>query len=108
MSGSASYLVPRPLTGALQTDAPMHHTFATVVGMATALVRGEADYICSYEKTERDDALGQARAEARRRALDAGAMSRTVQVVETTEMTLDSPHRGAMHVRATATGRIPG
>ena len=67
---------------------------------------GEVDRVFHYAETGRDAALEQARAEAVRRVVDAGAEADSVSIIEVDELPLSYAPRGAVRVRVKAVGEL--
>lgn len=104
--GGGSFLVPEDLPAAAEVLRPEHHDVANAVGAAIAEVSGEVDRIFRLEGGSRDGVVQEAQAEARDRAVQAGADSSTVRDVDLEEIQLAYLPGDAVRIRARAAGRL--
>lgn len=106
--GGGSFLVPDELSGALEVLRPAHHEVANAVGAAIAEVSGEVDRIHRLEGRSRAGVIAEARAEARQRAVDAGAAPGSVRDLDLEEIQLAYLPGDAVRIRARAAGPLAG
>lgn len=106
--GGGSVLVPDELEGASAVIRPPHAAVANAIGAAIAQVSGEVDRVFSLEGRSRDSALAEAKAEAERLAVEAGADPATVSVVEVDEIPLAYLPSNAVRIRVKAVGDLRG
>ena len=104
--GGGSLLVGESLVGASQVLRPEHGDVANAIGAAIAQVGGQIEKVFSLEDVGRDEALASIRAEAIDRAVAAGAMPGTVEVVELDEIPLTYLPGNATLIRAKAVGDL--
>lgn len=104
--GGGSILINRPLKGASQVLKPEHFEVANAVGAAIAQISGEVDRVFSLDQISRDDALAQAKQEARDRAVAAGARADTVQIVDAEDVPLAYLPSNATRIRVKAVGDL--
>lgn len=104
--GGGSILIDRPIKGASEIDKPEHYAVANAIGAAIAQVGGETDRIFSLERTSRTEALDDAKAEANRKAVAAGADPATVHIVSVDEVPLAYLPGNASRVRVKAVGDL--
>lgn len=104
--GGGSVLINRDLAGVSELTVPAQAGVANAIGAAIAQVSGEVDRIFSYEKLGRDRALEDARSEARRAAVAAGASFESVAIVDVEELPLQYLPGGAVRVRVKAVGDL--
>jgi N-methylhydantoinase A/oxoprolinase/acetone carboxylase beta subunit len=104
--GGGSVLAPQELRGAGQVIVPAHAGVANAIGAAIAQVSGEVDQVYSYEQLGRETALQQARSEATRRAIVAGAQDATVRIADVEELPLQYLPGAAVRVRVKAIGEL--
>lgn len=104
--GGGSILINRPLRGASEVIKPEHFEAANAVGAAIAQISGEVDRIFSLDKLTRDEALAQAKAEARDKAVAAGADSESVQIVDVEDVPLAYLPSNATRIRVKAVGDL--
>jgi len=104
--GGGSALINRDLAGASEMTVPAQAGVANAIGAAIAQVSGEVDRIFSYEKLGRERALEDARIEAQRNAVAAGAAADTVGIVDVEELPLQYLPGGAVRVRVKAVGEL--
>ncbi|MGH3360288.1 MAG: hypothetical protein ACRDO7_15920, partial [Nocardioidaceae bacterium] len=106
--GGGSFLVPDDLEGASEVLRPPHHEVANAVGAAIAEVSGEVDRIYHLDGRSRLSVVSEARAEARRRAIEAGAAPSEVRELDVEEIQLAYLPGDAVRVRARAAGPLAG
>lgn len=104
--GGGSVLIDRELNGVGELLIPERSSEANAIGAAIAQVGGEVDRVFHYAETGRDAALDQARAEAVRRVVDAGASADSVSIIEVEELPLSYAPQGAVRVRVKAVGEL--
>lgn len=104
--GGGSVLLGADLPGASALVKPDHGGVANAIGAAIAQVGGETDRVLSLQQRSRDQVLAQARQEAIDKAVAAGAVSGSVQVVEVEEVPLTYLPGNATRIRVTAVGDL--
>jgi len=104
--GGGSLMLPDKLAGASEVYRPEGAQYANAVGAATALVGAVVDKAYSYEHTSRQNALEDAAREAKSRAVEAGARTETVEVVDVEEIAMPYLPGNAVRVRVKAVGRL--
>jgi len=102
--GGGSFLVPDQMDGVSEVVRIEHHAVANAVGAAIAQVSGEVDRI--FSGVERDVALGEAQAEATRRAIEAGADAGSVQTLDVEDIPIAYLPGNARRVRVRVVGEI--
>ncbi|CCB66694.1 hydantoinase/oxoprolinase N-terminal domain-containing protein [Hyphomicrobium sp. MC1] len=102
--GGGSFLVPDHIPGVSQVVRIEHHAVANAVGAAIAQVSGEVDHV--FTGMERGEALGQAQAEAMRRAIEAGAEQSTLRTLEVEDLPIAYLPGNARRVRVRVVGDI--
>lgn len=104
--GGGSILITRDLPSASQMIRPDHASVANAIGAAIAQVGGEIDRVYSLQDMSRDQALESARDEASRRAVDAGARTDTVKIIDIEEVPLAYLPGSAARIRVKAVGDL--
>jgi N-methylhydantoinase A/oxoprolinase/acetone carboxylase beta subunit len=104
--GGGSILVPDGLEGASEVHKPDHYEVANAVGVAIAQVSGEVDRIYSLEDQSRDEALGDAKTEATKNAVEAGAGEDSVDIVDIEEVPLSYLPGNAVRIKVKAAGEL--
>lgn len=104
--GGGSVLIARPLAGASEMVKPPHFEAANAVGAAIAQISGEVDRVYSLEGLTREQALDDAKAEATAKAIEAGADSRTVSIVDVEDVPLAYLPGNATRIRVKAVGDL--
>ncbi len=104
--GGGAVLLDREIPGCSDRRVPEYAGVANAIGASIAQVGGEVDRVFSYERTERDEALEEARAEATRLAVEAGAEPSTVETVDLEEVPLAYIPGGAVRVRLKVAGDL--
>jgi N-methylhydantoinase A/oxoprolinase/acetone carboxylase beta subunit len=104
--GGGSVLIDGLLEGTSVSLRPDHFGSANAIGAAIAQVSGEVDNIVSLEGQSRQSALDSVIAEARRRAVEAGAAEDTVVLAEIDETPLSYLPGNAMRIAAKVVGDL--
>ena len=104
--GGGSVLINRVLRGASEVLKPQHFEAANAVGAAIAQISGEVDRVFSLDKLSRDEALAQAKEEARQRAIEAGAAPDSVEIVDVEDVPLAYLPSNATRIRVKAVGDL--
>lgn len=104
--GGGAILINRELRGAASMTISRHADVANAVGAAIAQVSGVVDRVFSYEARGRDDALSEARDEAVRGAIAAGARPESVEISDLEELPLQYLPGKAVRVRVKAVGDL--
>jgi len=104
--GGGAVLVGRPLSNSAEVVRPPHAEVANAIGAAIAQVGGQVDRVLSLAGTTRQDALKQAKAEAIRKAVAAGASQETVQIIEVDDVPLTYLPGNALRIRVRAVGDL--
>jgi N-methylhydantoinase A/oxoprolinase/acetone carboxylase beta subunit len=103
--GGGSILV-RDRIGALEVTRPPYFQVANAVGAAIAQISGEIERVYALAEMPREAALDDARAEATRRAVEAGADPSTVHIVDVEEVPLAYLPSNASRIRVKAVGDL--
>jgi N-methylhydantoinase A/oxoprolinase/acetone carboxylase beta subunit len=106
--GGGSILVPDRIPGVSEIVRPEHFDAANAVGAAIASVSGQVDRIFHLGPDGRQAILDEAGAEARERAVAAGADPGTVQIIEVEEIPLAYLTSPAVRIRVKAAGTLGG
>ncbi|SMF59195.1 Hydantoinase/oxoprolinase [Tistlia consotensis] len=102
--GGGSFLIPDRVEGASEVVRVEHHAVANAVGAAIAQVSGEVDQI--FSGLGRDRSIEEARAQAERRALEAGAAAGSLKTVEVEDLPLAYLPGDSLRVRVRVIGDI--
>jgi N-methylhydantoinase A/oxoprolinase/acetone carboxylase beta subunit len=105
--GGGSVLVPDRLETGGVVHRPEYYAVANAIGAAIAQVGGEVDRVFAITPGHRDAVLDEARQEATDRAIAAGAVPSTVEIVEFDEIPLPYLRGNATRVRMKAVGDLP-
>jgi N-methylhydantoinase A/oxoprolinase/acetone carboxylase beta subunit len=105
--GGGILLLGHRLKGASNVVRPDHAPVANAIGAAIAQVGGEIDRIFSLEATPREDALAEAKEQARERVVRGGALPATVEIVDVEEIPLSYLPGNATRIRVKAVGDLP-
>ncbi|MEM9709921.1 MAG: hydantoinase/oxoprolinase family protein [Pseudomonadota bacterium] len=106
--GGGAILVDRKIAGASDVVRPENSGVANAIGAGLAQVGGEVDKIFSYEEIGREVAMDQAKAEARERAIAAGAGPEATEIISIDEVPLAYLPGGAVRIKAKAIGDLAG
>lgn len=104
--GGGSVLIEGQLAGTSASLRPDHFGGANAIGAAIAQVSGEVDRVVALEGTTRDKALEGIVAEARTRAIEAGARADTVELAELEETPLSYLPGNAIRIAAKVVGDL--
>lgn len=104
--GGGSILIQRPVAGASELVKPNHFAVANAIGAAIAQIGGETDRIFSLASMTRDDALATAKQEAIDKAVAAGALRETVEIVDVEEVPLAYLPGNATRIAVKAVGDL--
>jgi N-methylhydantoinase A/oxoprolinase/acetone carboxylase beta subunit len=104
--GGGSILIPDRLPGISEIHRPPHHDVANAIGAAIAAVSGEVDRIFHLGGGGRRAAIEEASAEARDRAIRAGADPEHVEIVDIEEVPLAYLTNPAVRIRVKAAGPL--
>lgn len=104
--GGGSILVSRPLQGASQVYQPAHAEVANAIGAAIALVSGRVDRLFDVGALGREGALAQAKDEAVRAAINAGARPESVEIVDVIELPMTHMKTGTVQIKVRAVGNL--
>jgi N-methylhydantoinase A/oxoprolinase/acetone carboxylase beta subunit len=100
--GGGAFLVPDRLAGVSRVIRVPHGEYANAVGAAIAQISGETDQI--YRDLDRSDAIAAAEAQARDRAVAAGADRDSLATVDIEDMPLAYLPGNALRVRVRVAG----
>jgi N-methylhydantoinase A/oxoprolinase/acetone carboxylase beta subunit len=104
--GGGTILLGDSLAGASELVKPDHASVANAIGAAIAQVGGEIDRVFSLDGTTRADVVAAAREAAIAKAVEAGALPDTVEVVEVDEVPLTYLPGNATRMRVKAVGEL--
>ena len=102
--GGGAFLIPDELSGISEVIRVPSHEVANAVGAAIAQVSGEVDQV--YQDHTRDEAIEEALAVARDRAVSAGADPATLSTVDVEDLPLAYLPGHALRVRAKVVGDV--
>lgn len=86
--GGGSIILPQELAGTSSVISPTHSGCANAIGSAISKVSGNYEQHIDYDVLPREQALEQAKAEAVRLAVQAGAIESTVEIIEVEDVPL--------------------
>lgn len=104
--GGGATLFPAQIEGASDVIRPEYAGVANAIGAAIAQVSEEIDRVFPMESRSRESVLAEAKAEAIRQAVQAGAEESTVEVVEIDEVPLAYLPSNALRLRIKAVGDL--
>jgi len=104
--GGGAFLIPGDLPGIAEVIRPPMAGVANAIGAAFAQVGGEVEVIYDRDKTGRDTAIAEATAQAREKAVAAGARAETVQVHDIDEVPLSYLAEPLVRLRIRAVGDL--
>lgn len=104
--GGGSIIVPDELTGARCVQKPEHFGTANAIGSAISKVSGTYEKLINYDEIPRDEALAQAREEAVKTAVAAGADESTVEIIDVEDVPLAYYPGNTNRVKIKAAGEL--
>ena len=107
VGGGALLVGERAIPGVASFLRPEHGDVANAIGAALAQVSGEIDRVVSFESGRRQAMIERALLDARRIAVDAGALEATLSTVEVDEVPLAYLPGNAVRVRVKVVGDLP-
>jgi len=102
--GGGAFLVPDRLAGVSEIIRVENGDCANAVGAAIAQISGETDQV--YRDMTREDAIASAEAQAKERAVAAGANRASLQTVDVEDMPLAYLPGNALRVRVRVAGEM--
>ncbi len=106
--GGGSVLVGGSEIGGLPIRRPRNYDVANAIGVAIAEVGAEVDTIAHFDRAARQRTIEEIQRRAVRRAVEAGARSGTVRIVQLEEVPLTYLPGNAVRVRVKACGALAG
>jgi N-methylhydantoinase A/oxoprolinase/acetone carboxylase beta subunit len=104
--GGGSILVPERLPGVSEIHRPEHFEVANAIGAAIAAVSGQVERVVAMGERPRRAVIDDVAAEARERAIEAGADPARVEIVEVDEIPLAYMAVPASRIRVKAAGPL--
>ena len=104
--GGGSVLIKDKIPGTSEVIVPEHAGVANAIGASIAQVGGEIDQVYSYEELGRDEAINSAKNEAIANAIEAGAVSGSVEIIDIEELPLAYVPGGSVRLRVKAAGSL--
>ena len=102
--GGGGFLVPYDLPGVSETLRPENAGVANAIGAAFAQIGGEAETIYAASKRPRAEALNEAKEQATQKAITAGAIPDSVEIVEIDETPMTYTDEPGAVIRVKAVG----
>jgi len=106
--GGGSILIRDDIPGTSKVVVPEHAAVANAIGASIAQVGGEIDKVYFYDAVGRDAAVEDAKKEAKKVAVTAGAEESTLEIIDFEELPLSYVPGGAVRLRAKAAGQLRG
>ena len=104
--GGGAIILPDDLKGASKVWNPEHSGCANAIGSAISKVSGIYEQLVDYNLVPREQALAQAKAEASRLAVQAGALPDPVEIIEVEDVPLAYHPGNTCRVRVKAAGDL--
>lgn len=104
--GGGSILIARKIPSASEVTKPDYAPVANAIGAAIAQVGGEVERMFSLDAISRNEALDQAKKEAERKTIEAGAREETVSIVDIEEVLISYLPGNATRIRVKAAGDL--
>ena len=104
--GGGSVILPEDLAGAKSVRKPEHFGIANAIGSAISKVSGTYEKLVNYDEVPREKALEQAKAEAVKLAVEAGALCGTVEIIDVEDVPLQYYPGNTNRVKIKAAGEL--
>ena len=104
--GGGAIVLPPQLAGAKTVTQPECGSVANAIGSAISKVSGTFEQLIDYDKTPRDQALAQARAQAVELAVAAGTIRETVEIIDAEDVPLQYYPGNTARVKIKAAGDL--
>ena len=104
--GGGSIVLPKELAGTSAVLNPAHFGCANAIGSAISKVSGNYEQLIDYDQIPREQALEQAKADAVKLAVAAGALAETVEIIEVEDVPLAYCVGRTSRVRVKAAGDL--
>lgn len=104
--GGGSIILPEKLAGARTVAKPESGGVANAIGSAISKVSGNYEKLIDYLTLPREEALAQAKAEAARLAVEAGARRETVEIIDVEDVPLQYYPGNTNRVKVKAAGDL--
>ncbi|MFT4729054.1 MAG: N-methylhydantoinase A/oxoprolinase/acetone carboxylase beta subunit [Granulosicoccus sp.] len=105
--GGGSILVDWPVKAVSDVLRPEYSSVANAVGAAIAQVSGEVECVVTLNAANRETVLGDAKEEARNKAINAGAISGSVEIIEIEQVPISYLPDNPTRIRVKAVGDLP-
>ena len=105
--GGGAVLVDWPVRAVSDVVRPDFSAVANAVGAAIAQVSGECERVVAITNQNREAELGDARDEACRKAVEAGADPETVEIIEVEQVPISYLPGNPTRLRVKAVGNLP-
>jgi len=104
--GGGSILINRDLKGVSELIIPEYAGVANAIGASIAQVGGEIDKIYSYDQFGREEAIEDAKSEASKNAVEAGADASSIEIIDFEEIPLAYMPGNAVRLRVKVAGEL--
>lgn len=104
--GGGAVILPKNLAGTSKVLNPKHSGCANAIGSAISKVSGDYEQLIDYDVTPREQALEQAKAEAVKLAVAAGAVEETVEIIDVEDVPMAYYAGNTSRVRVKAAGDL--
>ena len=104
--GGGAALIRDDIPGTSETIVPENAGVANAIGASIAQVSGETDRVFACDGKGREAAMETAKAEARDRAIEAGAEASTIEILDIEEIPLAYMPGGATRIRVKVAGDL--
>ena len=104
--GGGAHLVPETVAGTAEVIRPSNYEVANAFGAAIAEASGSVDRVYQYDSSSRDECIADAREEATKAAVAAGADPSAVRVTSVVEVPMTYVPGGGCRVQVKAAGPL--
>lgn len=106
VAGGGSIVLPEKIQGTSLVIKPEHFGCANAIGSAISKVSGTFEKLINYDELPRQEALEQAKKEAAKLAVKAGARKETVEIIEVEDIPLAYYQGNTNRVKVKAAGDL--
>ena len=106
LAGGGSIVLPEKIQGTSSVIKPEHFGCANAIGSAISKVSGTFEKLINYDELPREEAILQAKQEAKELAVAAGALRETVEIIEVEDVPLAYYQGNTNRVKVKAAGDL--
>lgn len=106
LTGGGSLICPNELNGVSEIILPPHYKSANAVGASLGQISGEVDKVFSLDSISREECINICIDEAKSKAISAGAMENTIEVLTVEDIPLAYLNGNAIEIKVKVIGNL--